>query len=349
MNSRVGFLKTVGLSLITILLFSIAALTLSCGGSGTTNGSDDNDDNNSNNTAIEDLASGVTVTGLPAGDNLIPGCTVFQPFLIDMDGDSKLDILVGTVDTSTTPDTHKTLFFRNTSNGTLSFEYDTTTLTPLPSIQDANNVNILYSAAGDIDTDTDLDIMATNCLSTPSVDINRYTNNGSNSFTPTTDKTSPYNASLTLVDILDDDDDPDMVIGKTVDYYGDGTVFKGDIIPRVNVSGTFSDDPAFIRMDIVSMSDVPVLAFVDMDNDLDLDMYITLFESKTISYYENIGIVGTPAFSSTPSTDPLSFDPPVGEAWFLSFGDVDGDTDIDAIIGTDDGYIYFSENTMIDN
>jgi hypothetical protein len=141
-------------------------------------------------------------------------------------------------------------------------------------------------------------------------------------------------SSITFVDI-DNDGDLDAFEGE--EY--------GDIIFHENTGS--ASVPAFTNMgtDNFGIDSVPGYAsptFVDIDNDGDMDAFVG-DDNGNIHYFKNVGTDTSPDFSSM-GTGVLGFSN-VGYLAAPTFVDIDGDLDMDAVVGNKDGDLYYFQNT----
>jgi len=140
-----------------------------------------------------------------------------------------------------------------------------------------------------------------------------------------------------LVDI-DNDGDIDAFIGN-----GDGSIlyYRNDNSTFVEQTG--GDNP----LNMVNMTANSTIAFGDIDKDGDFDAFIGANNGE-IYYYKNTGSVENPVFEvQTVTSNPFNnFD--VGNGSVPTLGDIDGDGDLDALIGEDGGSIKYFKNISDD-
>ena len=145
-------------------------------------------------------------------------------------------------------------------------------------------------------------------------------------------------AAPTLHDI-DGDGDLDAVFGETtgVIKYLENT---GTTAAPVFVERTGAANP-FDGID-VGVDSTPHLADLDGDGDADL---IIGEKDGILNYYLNTGTTTTPTYTlQTGAANPFDgID--VGQWSILELADIDGDGDLDAIIGEIDGTLHYYENT----
>ena len=134
---------------------------------------------------------------------------------------------------------------------------------------------------------------------------------------------------------LDGDGDLDALVGT----YNLGVVFfENTGTRRVPDFAAYSTNPFGIAG--AGLLAVPALA--DIDGDGDLDLFTGRLEGDT-RFFENTGSASAPAFAAL-STDAFGI-PDVGTYSAPTFADLDGDGDLDALVGEVAGHVVLFPNT----
>ncbi|MBW4616079.1 MAG: tandem-95 repeat protein [Desmonostoc vinosum HA7617-LM4] len=251
--------------------------------------------------------------------------TIATPTLADIDGDGDLDAFVGNRDGNTR-------FYRNTGTATA----------PVFSQQAGNFglTNVGGSASptfADIDGDGDLDAFVGERFG----NTRFYRNTGTATAPVFSQQAGNFgltdvglNATPTLADI-DGDGDLDAIVGNNdgnpVFYRNTGTA----------TAPVFSQEAGNFGLTDVGYSAAPT--FADIDGDGDLDAIVGNFDGNTV-FYRNTGTVTAPVFSQEAGNFGLT---DVGYSAAPTFADIDGDGDLDAFVGNNDGNILFFENTPV--
>lgn len=245
-----------------------------------------------------------------------------SPVFVDIDGDGDQDAFIGN-------SAGETLFFLNTGSSTA----------PNFALQTGNFglTDVGFSADpsfADIDDDGDLDAFIGN----KDGSLVFFRNNGdvnspsfaieANTF-GLTDAGS--NAAPCFADI-DDDGDLDAFVGERFGnilfFRNNGDAANPDFVSESNTFG-LADVGGFAKP-----------AFVDIDLDGDLDAYVGRSDGNSL-FFRNTGNASAPNFVQ--EADNLGL---VDAGFFASpnFADVDGDGDLDAMVGNLDGNILYFEN-----
>ena len=232
-------------------------------------------------------------------------------------------------------------YFQNTGDATNpAFSEASGSLNPLNGVPVGSYSTPTFA---DIDGDGDLDAF----IGEYDGFINYFQNTGdatspafierSGSLNPLNGVDIGYYSAPTFVDI-DGDGDLDAFIGE---FYGSIQYFK-------NTGSATS--PAFTKqsgslnpLNSVDFEYNPTPSFADLDGDGDLDAFIGELYG-TIKYFQNTGSAISPAFTQrTGSLNPLNF---VDVGWYSnpSFADLDGDGDMDLVIGETTGTIQYFKN-----
>jgi hypothetical protein len=218
-----------------------------------------------------------------------------------------------------------------------------------------NTADVISNAApslGDADADGDLDAT----VGTASGKLLYFKNIGTSNnpiYTQQTGASNPFtnsdisnNAAPVLGDI-DADGDLDAVVGT---MYGSLMFLKnmGTAVNPIYSQQTGSSNP----FDGLTYNDEPTNtspSLGDIDGDGDLDAIVGTANGSLL-YYQNVGSATNPIYSQqTGSSNPFNVGTPnlrVGSNsnFSPSLGDMDGDGDLDAVVGTADGTILFFKN-----
>ena len=178
----------------------------------------------------------------------------------------------------------------------------------------AGRASTRSTVLGDVDRDGDLDLVVGNWYQQSRL----YLNNGTGTFTDATATRMPVGnhptSSLALGDV-DRDGDLELVLGN---YY------QQDLLYLNNGTGTFTDATAS-RMPIAS-DYTTSLALGDVDRDGDFDLVVGNQGQQSRLYLNH----GTGTFAdATASRIPVG----VLNTYPLALGDVDGDGDLDLVVG----------------
>ncbi len=180
--------------------------------------------------------------------------------------------------------------------------------------------------------------------------INFFRNDGTTSspiFLEVTGSSNPFNgvdvgnfAAPVFVDI-DNDGDRDAFVGdgdNSINYFENTGTASSPVFSLI----TGSNDPF---NGVTAADSSAVLAFVDIDNDGDQDVFIGEFDG-TINFFRNTGTVTDPVFSQQTGTNNPFDGVDIGEDAKLAFLDIDGDGDLDAFVGeAGNNVVNFFRNT----
>jgi protocadherin Fat 4 len=248
-----------------------------------------------------------------------------NPHLVDIDNDGDLDLFVGR-------DNGGLAFYRNTGTSTtptyVFVQHNPFTLNSNATDNDPTFV--------DIDNDGDMDAFVSDISGST-----QYFRNVGTAANPSfaAAVTNPFGladagsyTAITFAD-LDGDGDSDAIIG---DDSGNLDYFRN--------TGTASS-PAFtyIGANPFGLADVGTYAapdFADFDNDGDLDGLVGRSDGQFV-YFENIGTATAPSFVAT--TNPFGLID-IGAGSNVDAGDIDGDGDLDLLVGRSDGTIAYFTN-----
>ena len=238
----------------------------------------------------------------------------------DVDGDGDLDLVAGNLYGELT-------FFENTGGATHpAFTVRTDAASPLEGLQVGD---FSAPALGDLDADGDPDLVAGGAAGSIRTFENRrgefVTRQGTELFANVSGKWPTFGD-------VDADGDVDLVVGN----YGATRYFEnnGSATSPSYVQRTGSQNP-FGSINGAQ----PALG--DLDGDGDLDLVTPIGFSDALHYFENTGSAASPAFvERTGSANPVH-----GLYGRATVGDLDGDGDLDLVVG---GYYFgpqYVENT----
>jgi VCBS repeat-containing protein len=256
------------------------------------------------------------------------------PSFADLDGDGELDAVVGANDGTV----H---YFLNTTPPAPDFAEQTGAANPF------NTVDVgAFSTPSfaDLDGDGDLDAV----VGEFGGNLHYFENTGSAiapAFTEQTGAANPFNGvnvgpiSTPSFADLDGDGDLDAVVGEfggTLRYFEN----TGSAIAPAFTARTGAANP----FDTVDVGDFSKPSFADLDGDGDLDAVVGTL-GGTLRYFENTGSATAPAFTARTGVANPFDGVDVGTASAPSFADLDGDGDLDAVIGEQDGNLNYFRNT----
>ena len=240
-----------------------------------------------------------------------------HPYLIDLDSDNDYDMVIGNA-------TGYILYYRNDGDATN------------PSFVSAGNLigdSYDYSAPAlaDIDNDGDYDIVS----GTKGGWVAFYENEGtsaSHAFnsekTYWLDHLQRY-SSHDFVD-FDYDGDMDLIIGGEdgyIRYYRN----DGDAVRPVWT---------YVRNWMGDWGSLTAPAMGDIDNDGDVDLALGRSDNGYLRYIENDASESSVNWTRI-STDVIG---DIGSCADPAFADLDGDGDLDMVVGRDNGYVYYYRN-----
>jgi hypothetical protein len=245
------------------------------------------------------------------------------PAFADIDADGDLDAFFGN-------DDGLVEYFRNDA-GTFTQIPDN----PLGITNVGTDPNHSFA---DLDGDGDMDIFAG-----MGDGFIEYFRNDGGTFTRQDSANNPLNIGVFSTEFfaapafadIDGDLDLDAFIGT----------YDEDIVYLRNDAGVFVADSAGNPFDGIDQGFDESLVFVDWDNDSDLDAFIGNKDGQIKYYVNDLGVFSESAAIDNPF-DGVDFAVP-GQSDQITrpaFADLDGDADMDAVIGTTDGKLRYFEN-----
>jgi len=259
-----------------------------------------------------------------------------MPSFMDVDGDSDQDLFVTVLSGAYGYQLINNFYYYNYENGQYNLETQ-------EFIKTLDLFSVIYPDLIDIDADGDLDLFIgtdTDLSEFPlSGKVNYFENIGVDELgDPIWSLMNDeylggdvgYNLSLDFGDI-DDDGDYDIILGE----------YNGTVKLYMNIGS--STNPEFLfheQIEGIDLSGYSIPKLVDIDFDLDLDLFVGQMNGN-ISFYENIGSNQNYNYSLVThnyqgiSTDSRSS---------IDFLDIDGDQDLDIVMGSQYSNIVSYEN-----
>ena len=273
-----------------------------------------------------------------------------RPQLADVDGDGDLDLFVLEAHARIT-------YFENVATGEgFAFAWRSDRFRDL-------DVGTWFRF-GDLDGDGDLDLLAQR----PSGQVRYYRNDGGD-FTLAADPLldtngspiNPEDPNVPALADIDGDGDLDLFLGRAESgvirwYRHTGTVegapayalaseqFEGITIFEANPSCGDDPNPLSAPPGRGTLHGENALTFADPDGDGDLDLFWGDFFTPSLYYFRNDGTATDPALLFVSKTYPLN-DPLTSGGYNVpNFGDLDGDGDLDLVIGIVGGFCSTTTN-----
>lgn len=249
----------------------------------------------------------VSSSSLATAQTFTVGSSPYFGKLADVDGDGKLDVIVGNNSSNTLS------ILRNTSSlGVISFatKVDLTTAT-----------NPRDVAVGDFDGDGKPDLVAPNFSSNTVSVFKNFSSTGNIIFSTKVDYPTGNGPSRVLAADVDGDSKIDIVVTNFNSY-------TLSIFRNIHTSGSFSSTSFATKVDFAAGTNADGIVFGDVDYDGKSDIVISNQGASSVSVYRNTATSGAITTSSlaakvdfTVGTSPMG----------VVLSDMDGDSKVDIV------------------
>ena len=270
--------------------------------------------------SLQGATSFAEVTGAANPFNGLPAAYASAPSFVDLDGDGDLDAVIGNTN-------GQFQVFGNTGG---VFSVRTGSANPLASFDVGTNSRPSFV---DLDGDGDRDMVVGNQAGT----LESFRNTAG-VFTRLTGAANPFNAlnfgngsSPGFVD-LDGDGDLDAVVGSVT----------GTLIAFRNDAGAFTRITALGPFNGVDVGTYSAPSFGDLDGDGDQDSVVGAGDGTLHTFRNDNGVFTELTGSANPFNGV-----DIGTGAAASLVDLDGDGDLDAVVGHQDGSLRTFRNTTV--